>query len=1370
MVAYNRGLLLLLLQQQFLLILLLKCLAVLGASSSLFQNVSQPQLDYSSIGDRIGLFGSFSAVSFYNYKGISDLVSLPFAGKDLRGNNLHRKRDNNSSSSTTTTISSSNSIYVQDSNTNFNSKYADLDGPINQLYRLSDDTVILNGDFTTFNGKEVKSPIIYNITSNSTTDIITDNDNIDGHVNTIFIDDDLVYLGGNFTYNSTVGAAIYNITSKTLSSTLFQGFGKNAVINSIAKLADTKDKSLGSILFGGSFNTLGLSDLLIHNHTTNSTRHHNETNSTIVNAEQQISLRHGLFTAVNALDNNDNSLVICPSEDNIWQAVPSSGAEWKVELPDEMKGITPTKARIYIPESNNGIKLFRIYSFPNNGIMNLTYIDPETNELSTCDAWCPLTAFDQLNDYVENNIDNATELNRDDVFVDEEDGTYFRYYDPNTKTKNLGYGSNFQEFAFIDSVGFDSIGLTIIDWYGEQGAFSGFELYQNSIQVFGNNTLNEPNCGSDLGDDNNNNYAEIVSGDFQSVRSVSTAVTNTDYMVSYDTSAKIALYPNISYSGEYSIIMTTPGCAIDNSCSQRVIVNVTVIGDDDDILSSNLIYQNNENIKFDYLYHGHLNSSDGSSNRIEISFHELISSDAENPFMVIDKVVANIVSLDLYYDRNNTNHTRSSLRSNLTRIELNGLFEYSLANFSNFDENLVHYKINNRTYLSPNNTYIGNSSINLLSSRLSEDSVVDEINIHDDSLFILGQFESDSNNLTLSNNNMITLNVSSYNTTSNESNIDLPTTLRKRDTHTFKDASFNNSISRTFTVDNGLLVLGQFGISDATIKDLSNKNETVSLANNFAILSNDNEWFGFGNDYEDAEFDQFANFIVDEVEYYVFSAQGTIFKTWDNTNFEWSSRQFNLTQAASLTSLLQVLGGSGFSVMDFYTNDQAYVRNANFSKFGIDIASNDHSYISSSFYVNDSLSIIGGKFNSNNVENVGIINNKSPSNTIRSLQGDISWDDDALIQALYADSNSDYLFIGLNSSVSINDQDVTGLVIYDLKNDTFASFQPAALSKNSGDPISVNSIVLYDDGKKLLVGGDFDAAGSLSCQSLCVYDIANTRWLDPQNDNTDLTAKIAGVVTDMKFYTSSRVLISGRNLTVDDKQVVFLTYNFKGGSFDTESSLNSLNKSVNRFILNDRSNSDLSGRMIAMGDDFISGFDGSKWSNIDSGIDYSDSQPAIFHDLKLLTLSKSSSSYNGDLFDKNNILLVAGTYALKDYGLVNMALYNGTSWIPYVYTTSPNSFSTIGDVRTILIDDYYRLQSSDDLKNLHNYLSRGKVGGISLACALGSTSLFGLLYLIPYLALFKNRKGYVQRIQEQDMIDSVNPEDLLHEIDLQREK
>ena len=42
----------------------------------------------------------------------------------------------------------------------------------------------------------------------------------------------------------------------------------------------------------------------------------------------------------------------------------------------------------------------------------------------------------------------------------------------------LGYASNFQEFAFVDNVGVDTVGVTIIDWYGDQGILAGFELYQ----------------------------------------------------------------------------------------------------------------------------------------------------------------------------------------------------------------------------------------------------------------------------------------------------------------------------------------------------------------------------------------------------------------------------------------------------------------------------------------------------------------------------------------------------------------------------------------------------------------------------------------------------------------------------------------------------------------------------------------------------------------------------------------------------------------------------------------------------------------------------------------------------------------------------
>ncbi|CAK9436875.1 uncharacterized protein LODBEIA_P13970 [Lodderomyces beijingensis] len=1361
---------------QFLLLLTLFALC----NAFEFQNVSQPQLDYSSFDNRIGFFGSFSAVSIYKHLGSSSVVSFFPATQNSNGN---RKRDEDDSVSS---ASQKEGLYIRDEAQNASLKLADVNGQVKQLLRLSDETVVINGDFTSFNGQSVRSPIIYNISANSTTEIIPSSEDFEGRVNTIFVDGDLIYLGGNFTFNNTVGAAIYSQSSKSLNSTLFQGFGQGATINSIVKIFDndnnndSRDGNRGSIIFGGKFNTLGLSDLLVHNITTNNTSNHNQSNSSIVNAEQIISLRHGTFTDVNAQNPSDNSLIICPADNHQWAAIPNSGAEWRVELPDEMKGLTPTKARIYIPDSSNGVKLFRIYSYPNNGIMNLTYVDPVTHELTHCDAWCPLLSFNSLNDAIDSNIENAADLNQDDVFVDEDDGTFFKYYDPSTMTKNLGYAANFQEFAFVDQVGFDAVGITVVDWYGDQGVLAGFELYQNAITVYGNNTLNEPNCNFDM-NSNSNNYAEIVSGNFNSIRNSHPGIAN-DYLVTYDTTAKINLYPNISYSGDYSIIMITPGCLMDDSCAQRAIVNVTVVGIDDTILSSNLIYQNNENTKFDYLFFGHMNSSDSHANRIEVSYSRSVVPEAQNPIMVVDKIVADIVSLDSYYNRNFTNNTRRTNGSDLAHIQLSGLFEYSLANFTNFDEELVHYEQDNRTLISLNNTFVGNSSINVLSGRLSNNTEISEISLYDGSgsgsiLSLLGNFESNSTNLTLSNSNFISLNISSYNSTTNETAIDLPRSLKKRDTHEIQGATFNDSILKTVSVQNGqgLLFLGKFTMTNADIRDLSANNATTTSsqaqANNFVLYSN-NQWFSFGNEFENVEFDQFTNTTIAGTEYYVFSSRDSIFRTWNNTGHAWSDRGFNITQAARLDGNQQIIGGNGFNVMDLYSQDQAYIQNSNLDKFGINVSSaannnNSNSIINKSFYVNSTLSVIGGKFESNSVKNVGMIDNNNPGNNLQSLQGDLDWDPSTVIEALYVDSNGEYLFMGVNGSVAVDGENVTGLVVYDLQNSTFMSTQPAALSKNDGSPIHVNSVVLYDDGDKLLVGGDFDNAGSLSCPSLCVYDLANTRWINPQSQAESSTS-ISGVITDMKFYSSNQVLIAGRNLTLSNSGVFFLTYNFNNGAFGTKSSLNSLSKTVDRFVLNDRSNSNLDGRMIAMGDGYIAGYDGSKWSNIDQSFDYSNNQ-TVFDDMKLLDLAKSSS-YRQTYFDNDKTLLIAGTFALDGYGLANMAFYNGTAWIPYVYTTSPLDSTRIGEVKSILVNDAYRFQSSNDLKNLRNYLSKGKVVGISLACALGSTALLGLLYIIPYFALLKNRKGYVQRIHESDMMQAVNPEDLIHEIDLQREK
>lgn len=164
---------------------------------------------------------------------------------------FQKKRDVSNSSSSSTSFS--NSLYLQDITNNYSLKFADINGQVNQLFKISNDSVVLNGNFTLFNNQSVISPIIFTISSREVTKIFSDD--INGSVKTIFLDNDLIYLGGNFKFNNTYSAAVYNITAKKVHSTPFQGFGPNSSINSIAKVLngdkekEDNEEELGSILF-----------------------------------------------------------------------------------------------------------------------------------------------------------------------------------------------------------------------------------------------------------------------------------------------------------------------------------------------------------------------------------------------------------------------------------------------------------------------------------------------------------------------------------------------------------------------------------------------------------------------------------------------------------------------------------------------------------------------------------------------------------------------------------------------------------------------------------------------------------------------------------------------------------------------------------------------------------------------------------------------------------------------------------------------------------------------------------------------------------------------------------------------------------------
>lgn len=1323
--------------------------ALLWAATCLAdKSVSHPQVDYAALGGQIAVLGLFDSLSFYDYANASSfLVASPDA----------------------------QALYLRNTTSGASDKIASVSGGrVRLLQQLGADTVLVGGDFASFNGAALTPPLIYNVTSGDVELIFSSlakrADAFSGLVAATLVDGDLIYLGGDFEYNSTYGAAVYSISAKTVASLPFGGFGANASVNSIAKYAggSTADAA-GSIIFGGAFDTLGVPELLMHNvsRLVAVANHTNSTNTSLVSAEQLVSLKHAAFTSINAA--SDASALICPSLSR-WTLNAASGGQWLATLPQEMRGVYPTKVRLYLAAgASDGVQSFRIYTYPNDGIMNLTYVDPQTNTLAYCDAACPLLLASSLEEYVDSNIrdrDDITDVD-EGIFVNA-DGSYAMYHDTASTTKNLGYGANYQEFAFVNDVAIDLVGITVVEWYGANAELAGFELYLDSISVYGNDTLNESNCGDETS--NELNYADIISGSWQSVQDLTSAVSDTSYMVAVgNSSAEIVLYPNISYSGDYSVLLYTPGCTEDGSCDKRSIVNVTLSDVNDTVLSTLLIYQNNDDQKFDYLFYGHLEGSSESDgrNKISISYHSAVDLTVTDPWMVVDKVVANIVSLDDYYSTNSTNSTidHNTTKYSIENIYLNGLFEYSLANFSDFSEDLVYSVSGEDIEIKKTNTFVGNSTLNELSGKLASDSNITQLLVQNSSdsrdLLLLGTFSSA--NVSLLSDNLITFKLNGYNSTSNSTEATLQARLLHKRAVEISGLTFNTSIAALYDVDGGYVAVGEFSAS-GTVNDLSNSNKSASALNNFA-LNIDGNWFSLGNEFFNSPYSGFTSVQLDDHEYWVFSAAGGDYKVWDNTNYEWSSNS-DLKVSTSLTLEQrgqQILGGTSFGSMDYNGINQAYFTNdSEFNSLGLNFSDGT---VASSFYVNDSFSVIGGKFKANlSLTNLAVVN----QNVGQSI-GDFDWDDNTWVSSLYVDNNADYLFIATNGSVSFDSTSVTGLVVFDLNNGTAASVQPASLSVNGDANLNVNVMAYYDSINALLVGGNFAEAGSLDCAAACIYDVPNTRWINPATNDGSLT--IAGTVYDGKFISSDEVLLAG-NITLDGNSTDFAIYNFKTGSFEnTGTSLGSTGISdgfIQKFIINDNVNGDLDIRVVAYGPDFVAGYNGTGWSKIDSDINYSDETE--FTDLKLVQLKKLvTTNSDQSYFDNDKALVLTGTFNITNYGIVNVALFDGSSWIPYIFSQGLDS--NIGSVDSLMFEEVYRLLSSSDINDKNKNLSTGKVVGISLACAIGSTLLLGVLYFVPLLFLFNDSKRentFDQRIYEDEMINAVKPEDLFHEIDLHR--
>ena len=352
-----------------------------------FTPVPPPGLSLGDLG-RVALTGDFDAISLYTYQ---------------------EQNEN------PVTTNGSQSLLSQMSNGGF-ATLVSADASIVAMcpFILKDGTlsgVILGGNFTSLGGIEAQGIALFDPSAGK----ITPLPGLTGQVAALLCDQNTstVYVGGDFKGgNSTNAIAWVGMAGWT--NLPFAGF--NGPVRTIAKAPD------GNVLFGGSFTGLV--------NTTAPT----VLDQQIINlATAKLSTRGS--TAANGFSDPKN--VICKSNGqdgagNTWLLQDDTPGSWRADM---SFGYEPTKLRVWnTHQDGRGTKTFRFTAFPINGILNMTYIDPATNQVVACDARCPLSD------------------------------------DPSVK---------YQDFKFVNVIGMSGFQIDISDWYGNGGGLDGIELFQD---------------------------------------------------------------------------------------------------------------------------------------------------------------------------------------------------------------------------------------------------------------------------------------------------------------------------------------------------------------------------------------------------------------------------------------------------------------------------------------------------------------------------------------------------------------------------------------------------------------------------------------------------------------------------------------------------------------------------------------------------------------------------------------------------------------------------------------------------------------------------------------------------------------------------
>ncbi|KAK3054441.1 hypothetical protein LTR09_004709 [Extremus antarcticus] len=1070
---------------------------------------------------------------------------------------------------------------------------------------------------------------------------------INGKVSSLYCDDDsgTVYVGGMFTAGNSTNAMAWTTEWTNLP---FSGF--NGPVYSIEKNA------AGNIVFGGEFTGLGMAS--------------NGSSASITPNNQVINLAGGDIGATGTTTTagfDDPTNIICKTgeEDgpgNTWLLADNTGGWWQGQF---SFGFVPTKLRLYNTKyEGRGTKTFYFENLNNGGVLNLNYIDVDGKNQS-CSSTCPLPQGN----------------------------------------------STYQDFFMEPPVGMNSFRIFVTEWYGDGGGFAGIEMFQDILYSFAVNDFNEPQCdGVSKG-----SSSIITPADGLWTRASNNGKTSSDYLsASLTTEAQVAsspsvvFFPDIAQSGNYSILVYTPGCQQDDTCDTRGSVNMTGSMTSDQPPVSTTISQTNYYDKFDQIYYGYVDVNSES-----FTPSVILAPIADQPLP--QTIVAQRVRFDIVHSSGG----------------LNGLFEYN-PNKATVDMEF------------------SDSAIDAAGADLDNGALINCVVSYNDQIYVAGSFTGHGIQ------NIMKIGSEATSLPGSGLNADVQS-LYLEGSMMYLGGNFTNTVDNTAQ---GLNNVGAFDLDakkwvtlgagvDGIVWDL------VPLALNITagdeqdcITVNGN--FTSANAYDDNDAfdaDGFAVWVpsknawLNNIPNADASISGRLLTMTNVPGMQWPLYAGQITsQSMDISGAAELLGSGSPELQSFGIQIQPSTASSSMSKRAATNQTSPGVYTGFFYDDNDkNVTIFGGHFaatatNGSTLHNLIFIDNSKSSQKVTGAE---ELETGSTIMAM--DAYNNLIFAGGSLSGTDNN-DLSGIIVYNLDTLAISSPHPPALG---GHDVVVNAVATQPDSSNIYVGGSFDEAGSLPCATLCYYDASTQQWNTPG-------LGLSGTITAM-FWSSKTELILAGDLEVNGQKTMMATYNAKKNkqTFASYPGAGSLPGSISVLAPANSGYDEFWAAGVDSNDNsaFLSHYADGSWARV-NGL----SAGTDIRGLQVMSLTSDHDSTRD--IPNNEVLMLVGNLNIPNYGNASAALFNGTDFQPFILTNKQDGSQ--GTIAHMFVSNPSALMSMGG-----GHLAIGFVVLIGLAIALG------LIFLIVVCGILierarRRREGYVpMKADRNGNLDRIPPETLL---------